>query len=292
VIDNFTGNWGTDIVPLAGIGLSGQPWAQVFAGYIPASVQLALFSLPIAAALAYPVSLLAGWSRRPWLDTPARFFTLLGALLPAFVIGILVYNALFFPYLHLFRDIPGLGLLPSVGWFDLRGGYPSWILYDSVTVPTGFPLIDALLHHAWAIAEICFIKTLIQASVVAVAYVAIFFRHARSVVRSVREEAHLVGARAWGIPERRLLWRYAARRVTPSFFLIFALTIPQFLGVLFAVEIAFIDQSGFGYLLFYDLGDLTVMDALIFLIALFVLLWTLVVDLIAIRLDPRGAVVR
>jgi peptide/nickel transport system permease protein len=294
VANDFTGNWGTTTLQLAGYDTYNVPWTQVYAYYIPPSVQIAVFALPIAAALAYPLSLLAGWSRRPGLDAPARFLTLTGALLPAFVVATLVMNAVFFSYLSYFQDVPSQGLIPSVGWFVLNGGYPSWILDDFITRPTGFPLVDALIHHSWTIAAISLTKTLLQASVVAIAYVAIFFRHARSVVRSTSEEPHIVGARARGISERTLLWRHAAKRVTPSFFLIFALTIPEFLGVQFAVEAAFVDQSGFGYLTFTTLteGNLAPLDALVFLLAILVLVWAFVVDLVAIRLDPRGAVAR
>ena len=129
---------------------------------------------------------------------------------------------------------------------------------------------------------------------VAVAYVAIFFRHARAVVRTAREEPYIIGARSRGVSERTLLWRHAARRVTPSFLLIFALTLPEYLGVQFAVEAAFADQSGFGFLIFSDLtrGVLSDLGPLIFVLAVFVLVWTYAIDLLAVRLDPRGVVNR
>jgi ABC-type dipeptide/oligopeptide/nickel transport system permease component len=287
--NDFTGNWGT-----ANFLRFHLPWTQVYAYYIPPSVQLAAFALPIAAALAYPVSLLAGWSRRPGLDEPSRFLTLTGALLPVFVVGTLVVNAVFFSYLGWLQDVPNQGLIPTAPWFLNRGGYPSWILYEAVTQPTGFPLVDAVVHHAWDVAFISLTKTLLQALVVAVAYVAIFFRHARSIVRSVREEPHIVGARARGVPERTLLWRHAARQVTPSFLLVFALTIPEYLGVQFAVEVAFADQAGFGNLVFAELtgGILANLEPLVFLLAILVLAWTFVVDIIAVRLDPRGVLTR
>lgn len=299
VFNLFTGNWGTSSFVRYFNGGHGPnplepiPWSWIFAYYIPSSVQLALFALPIAAVLAYPVSLLAGWSRRPSVDAPARFVTLSAALLPVFVVGTLVLNAVFLGYLGYFQDIPSDGLLPSTVWFVVHGGYPSWILYGFATQPTGFPLVDAVLHQAWAVAAISFTKTLIQALVVAVAYVAIFFRHARSIARSVREETYIVGARSRGISERTLLWRHAARAVAPSFLLVFALTIPEYLGVQFAVEVAFADP-GFGYLVFASLtgGVLSPLVPLVFLMSIVILGWTLLVDLIAIRLDPRGVVGR
>jgi len=292
VYNIFTGNWGTTTYSLGQVAFLrlGLSWGQVFAYYLPPSIQLAAFALPIAAGLAYPVSLLAGWTRRPGIDPPVRIGTLTVALLPVFVVGTLVLNALFNPFLNTFGDVPSQGLIPADFWFFDHGGYPSWILYDFVTQPTGFPLVDAVIHHAWQVALISLTKTLIQASVVALAYVAIFFRHARSIARAAREEVYIIGARARGVSERTLLWRHAARAITPSFLLVFALTIPEYLGVQFAVEVAFVDQSGFGYLIFGSLmsGDLAFVIPLVFLIAIVVLSWSLLVDLLAFRLDPRG----
>lgn len=285
VVNDFTGNWGqADFLSFH------LPWTVVYSYYIPTSVQLALFALPIAALIAYPISLLAGWNQRPALDSPVRFLTMVGVLLPVFVVGTLVLNAVFFRYLDWFQDVPSQGLIPSTSWFLDRGGYPSWILYDSVTRPTGFPLVDALIHGSWSVAEISLTKTLIQGSVVAIAYVGIFFRQIRSVVRSQSGQSHIVGARSRGVSERTLLWRHAARTAAPSFLLAFALTIPQYLLVQFAVEAAFVDQAGFGYLTFAEItqGSLTPLEPLVFLLALLVLTWTLVVDLAAIRLDPRS----
>ncbi len=285
VFNIFTGNWGTaDYLKYRFV------WPQIFAYYIPASLQLAVFALPMAAILAYPISLVAGWSHRPGIDPPVRLATLVAALLPAFVVGAVVLNVVFLGFVGYFQDIPGQGLIPGDIWFIVRGGYPSWILYDFATQPTGLPLVDAVIHQAWTIAAISFVKTLIQGSAVAVVYVAIFFRHARSIVRSAREEVYIVGARARGVSERTLLWRHAARSVTPSFLLIFALTIPEYLCVQFAVEVAFADQDGLGYLVFSVLtgGVLSPIIPLVFLIAIVVLSWALLVDLIALRLDPRG----
>jgi ABC-type dipeptide/oligopeptide/nickel transport system permease component len=289
VVNIFTLNWGT-----ADYLRYNLPWTQVFAYYLPPSIQLAAFALPIAAVLAYPVSLLAGWSRRPGLDAPVRLATLGAAMLPAFMLGTLILNLVFFNYLDWFDDVPGQGLIPSSAYFIDHNGPPSWILYGLITQPTGFPLIDAILHHDWTITLITLTKTLIQASAVAVAYLAIFFRHARTIVRSVREEVYIAGARSRGVPEQTILWRHAARAVTPSFLLIFALTIPEYLGVQFAVEVAFADQFGFGYLIFAALvqGYLAPLIPLVFLIAVLVLVWALIVDLIAARLDPRGVMSR
>jgi len=287
VFNTFTGNWGLTGAPGTG-GRVLVPETQLYAYLIPESVQLALFALPTAAALAYPVSLIAGWSRRAAAETPAQMTTLGAALLPVFLLALLASGALFFYFLHQFNDVPGQGLMPSPTWF-LFHGTPSWILYGSVSQPTGMPLVDSVIHEDWTIAAISFTKTLLQAMVIAVAYLAVFFRHARGAVRSVRDEPYMTGARARGVPERTLLWRHAARRVRPSFLLIFALTVPEYLLVQFAVETAFTDVAGLGYQTIEGVAEGIVDPVLVFLIALFVLSWILVVDVLAEKLVPAGA---
>ncbi len=293
VVNIFTGNWGIVLNPY-GPNPYGLPTSQLYADFLPNSIQLALFALPIAALIAYPLSLLLGWTRRPLVDVPARVSTLAGALLPVFVVGTLVLYALFFAFFNTFHDLDSNGLIPTATWFNnYYGSIPSWILYGAITRPTGLPLIDGVIHQAWAFEAITFTKTLIQASIIAIAYVAIFLRHARSLVASASQEPHVTAARSRGISERTLLWYHTGRRVTPTLLLVFALTVPGYLATQFVVEGVFNDP-GVGFLTLIALtqggvGDLPMLEGLIFVLAAFVLVLVFVADLVANRLDPRGA---
>ncbi len=288
VIRIFTGNWGMGPDPYD------VPWSQLYADFLPNSIELALFALPIAALIAYPLSLVLGWTRRPVVDVPARVATLVGALLPAFIVGTLVLYAFFFAFFNAFHDIDSSGLIPTPTWFNNYYGYiPSWVLWGVITRPTGFPLVDGVIHQAWTFEGITLTKTLIQASIIAIAYVAIFLRHARSLVASASQELHVTAARSRGISEHTLLWVHTARRVTPTLFLVFALTIPGYLVTQFVVEALFNDP-GVGFLTISTLtyGGLQPLEGLIFVLAAFILCAVFVVDLIANRLDPRGATTR
>ena len=293
VVNIFTGNWGMGPSPYD------IPYSQLYADFLPNSVELALFALPIAAAIAYPLSLVLGWTRRPSVDVPARLVTLTGALLPVFVVGTLVIYALFFAFFNTFGDIDLSGLIPTLQWFlDPKNyGYiPAWVVFGQITRPTGFPLIDGIIHHAWSFEVITLTKTLMQASVIAIAYVAIFLRHARTLVASASQELHVTAARARGIPERTLLWRHTARKVLPTLLIVFAITIPGYLATQFVVEGLFNDP-GIGFLTLVALTQggyqsLPALEGLIFVLAAFVLVAVLIVDLVANRLDPRGASTR
>jgi peptide/nickel transport system permease protein len=288
VVNDFTGNWGiSTFQKYPGVSI-----VQLYAYLLPNSVELAVFALGISAVIAYPVAMWIGWSRRPGVDVGARVASLFGTLLPVFVVGLLVITGLFFWFLDTYHDLPDQGVIPSLTWWlTYYGGYPSWVLYDSITQPTGLPLVDGAIHQAWGFEWVTLLKTLIQAAIISLVYVTIFLRHARSVVRAASEEVHLTAARARGIGESTLLWKHTGRRVRPTFLIVFALTLPAYLGTQFVVEATFLDP-GIGFLSLSSLtnegtGGLEPLQVMMFLLSLVVLVWLFAVDVVARRLDPR-----
>jgi peptide/nickel transport system permease protein len=293
VYNDFTGNWGTSTFAF----YQGIPLTQLYAWMLPPSVELGAFALGISAAIAYPVSLWVGWTRLRGVDVAAQATSLFGTLMPVFILSLVVISALFFWFLGQFKDFVDQGVIPTNTWWYYYNGmnYPSWIIDTRFTQPTGLPLVDGAIHGAWAFEEVTLVKTLIQASVIATVYVTIFLRHARAVVIQASREVHLVAARSRGVAERTLLWQHTARRVRPTFLIVFALTLPAYLGTQFVVEAAFLDP-GIGYLSLSALvgmgGSLQLLEVMMFLLALLVLLWLFAVDVFARRLDPREVVPR
>jgi len=290
VANIFTGNWG-----FASNTVFQMPWFELYVDFLPTSLQIALFALPLTAVLAYYLGLAVGWNSRPVTDVPARVTSLAAGLIPVFVVGLLVEFGLAIAFFDYFHDFPGYGIIPSPSWFNTYyGGFPSWVIDGWITKPTGVPLVDGALHHAWSFEAITLAKTLIQAVVVAIVYVAVFLRHARALVASAKAELHIQAARSRGIPESTLLWKHTARRVAPGFLVLFALTIPAYLATQFVVEGVFNDP-GVGFLtltLLSQGGDLTALEGMIFLLSGFVLVSILIVDLFAARADPRSEVRR
>ncbi len=293
VANIFTGHWG---IASGTLTYDGHSWFQLYKDFLPNSLQIALFALPIAAALAYGIGLASGWTKRPEYDTPSRITTLGFGLVPAFIIALLIEFALFFAFYHAFHDIPGDGIIPSPSWYP-NGIFPSWVTDGWVTHPTGLPMIDGIVHEDWPFEAITLAKTLMQAIVVAIVYVAIFMRHARNVVASASQEASITAARSRGISEHTLLWRHTAAQVRPTFLLLFALTIPAYLATQFVVESVFVDP-GVGYLTLTVLTapkgneNLAGIEGMVFVLAIVVLVWAFVVDLFAAKSDPRGVVAR
>ena len=294
--DLFTGNWG-----LASFGQLQQPVVTFLAWWGPDSIQLALFALPISAAIAWVVGLYGGAKRDGAADVGARVLSAVGLLVPSFLLVLLFLGTFYNGFDQAFGDTP-YGILPTTSWWAAHGGYPDWIGLGANTLPTGLPLVDGALHGDWAFEGVVLGKTLWQAAAIAVVYTAIFLRYARSVVADAFQEPHLTAARARGVDEHTILWRHTGRRVLPLMLLVFGATLPAYVGTQAVVE-ALANDTGLGTLL---LGELThvgmtgfgvsqtanlrvgnLYQVMVFLLVVIVLIGNLFADVVARYLDPR-----
>lgn len=299
VVNLFTGNWG-----YARYNNLDLPAVQYLDWWLPNSLQIAVIALPLSALLAYPLGLVSGWKRDSAVDWGVRMSSLIGLLVPSFLVVLLILSPVYAPFSQAFGDTP-YGVLPTPTWFATHGGPPPWIGIGSNTTPTGFPLIDGAVHGDWTFEGLVLAKVLLQALAIAVLYAAIYLRFARNAVAGAASAPHILAARARGVREHDLLWRHTGRRALPLFVLIFGLTLPVYIGTQAVVEAMFSDQ-GVGTLL---LGEMTRVQSTafgfasasagfhvgnfyqvtIFLLVLLVLLGNLGADVLARLLDPRVA---
>jgi peptide/nickel transport system permease protein len=283
----FTLNWGT-----TNYGAYSAPAVQFLVWWAPNSLELAVFALGIAFLLAYPLGLLAGWKSGSGFDAGARVASMVALLVPTFLLISLLLATYFTSFQQTFGDSP-YGFLPSSIWFEAHyGGMPSvpWIGPGYNTTPTGFPLIDGALRGQWAFEVIVLAKTIFQGTAIALIYLAIFLRYARQAVVTAARETHVQAARARGVNESTLLWRHTGRRVLPTYVLLFAVTLPIYLGTQALVEAIFADP-GLGTLFIINITQLpsTSIGFLmqVFLIAILVLVASLAAEVLAWHLDPR-----
>lgn len=291
-----TGNWGN-----ASYGRLTLPAAQFLQWWLPDSVELALFALPMAAVLAYFVGLYSGAKRDGTVDVGARLLSIAGLLIPSFIVVLLFLGTFYNRYVATFGDTP-YGLLPTSGWFIQHGGYPSWIGSANNTTPTGLPVLDGVIHHDWPFEQVVVVKVLWQALAIAAVYVAIFLRYARNIVAEAFREPHLAAARARGIDESTLLWKHTGRRVLPLMLLVFGVTLPMYIGTQALVE-AMANDTGVGALLIAEMTQVgshgfgfsavsnthagNVYQVTIFILVIVVLLGNLCADVAARYMDPR-----
>lgn len=290
-----TGDWG-----FASYGPLTEPASQFLQWWLPDSLELALVALALSVGIAYPVSILSSVRPESPLDVGSRLGSTLGLLVPSFLVLLAVYGVAYGPFSQALGDDP-YGLVPSGLWLQSHGGSPPWIGIAGNTSPTGFPIVDSLWHRDWGFAALATAKTLLQAGVIALIYVAIYLRFLRGAVRRALAAPSVVAARARGLSEGTILWHHAGRRLLPTYLLVFGSTFPAYIGAQALVE-ALSNDAGLGTLLLSEIlqtpgsgfgfrpgpgvnGNLY--QVAIFLVVLLVLVLRLAADILARYLDPR-----
>jgi ABC-type dipeptide/oligopeptide/nickel transport system permease component/outer membrane protein assembly factor BamB len=292
-----SGDWG-----YAAYGHLSEPVTTYIAWWLPYTLELMAFALVMSAALGYAAGLRAGWKPDGMFDFGTRIASLLGLLLPSFLVILLVLGGAYSSFVHVVGDTP-YGITPNLGWYDGHGGLPpGWIGIGGNTLPTGFPLLDAGIHGDWQFFDVVLAKTLFQATLIAIVYVAIFLRYARHSAAEHARALSVVAARSRGVPERRLLWYHTGRRALPEFVLLFAITLPVYIGTQAVAEALFSDpgignvlltemtqvaSSGFGITHGNGFPAGNLYQVTILFLFLVVLGGNLLADVIARYLDPR-----
>ena len=159
----------------------------------PATAELTLTALVIAAVLGIAMGLYAALRHRTWKDQLIRVISLLGVSTPAFWMALVVYFVFFY----------------KLGWFPGSGRLDSALLPPPHV--TGFYTIDALLAgQTHTFVNAC--QHLILPSSVLVGYnVGFLARFTRSSVLDVRASDFVTTARAKGLPPWTVTMRYILR---------------------------------------------------------------------------------
>ncbi|MCI4362825.1 MAG: PQQ-binding-like beta-propeller repeat protein [Thermoplasmata archaeon] len=292
-----SGDWG-----YAAYGHLSEPVTTYIAWWLPYTLELMAFALVISAALGYAAGLRAGWKPDGPFDVGTRLASLLGLLVPSFLVILLVLGGTYSYFVHAVGDTP-YGITPNLAWYDTHGGLPpNWVGIGGNTLPTGFPLVDAALHTDGSFFAVVLAKTLFQATLIAIVYVAIFLRYARHSAAEHARALSVVAARSRGVPEGRLLWYHTGRRALPEFVLLFAITLPVYIGTQAVAEALFSDpgvgnvlltemtqvaSSGFGITHGQGFVAGNLYQVTILFLFLVVLGGNLLADIIARYLDPR-----
>ncbi|MBB5751408.1 ABC transporter permease [Prosthecomicrobium pneumaticum] len=225
------------------------PIGDLLAQKIRASALIVVLSMGIALAAAVPLGVWAAVHRDRWQDSAASTASLLGVSLPDFFWGIML--------ILLFART--LGWLPSSGFAD-----PA----------IDFPLA---LRHAF-----------LPALALGLGLMAHLTRMTRSTMVGILNQEFIRVARAKGLSERTVIWRYGLANALGPVMTIAGLQIGYLFGSIIVVETLF-NFTGMGWLTYQALlnRDLPLIQASVFVIAAVVMLTNLVVDLLYVLVDPR-----
>lgn len=210
----------------------------------------------VAFAVGTLLGIVASWRRGGWLDSvapPALIF--LGAF-PYFWLAMLL--------LYFFGFV--------LGWFPLRGAYG-----DGIEQALSWSFIASVGRHL-----------ILPASTIVLASLGSWMLSMRNTMIGVLAEDYLTMARAKGLPERRIMYHYAARNALLPNITGFGIALGFVLSGSLLTEIVF-SYPGLGYLLLQAVKnkDYPLMQGLFLAITFAVLAANWLVDIAYVWLDPR-----
>ena len=255
------------------LGLSFQTRRSVsldIAHYLPATLELVFVAIIWVLIIGVPFGVLAGRYKDSWLDNISRVVAFVGVAVPPFVVGLI--GQLIFSY--------GLGILPTTGRLSLLTPMPP--------TRTGLLILDSLIAGNFSAFGDALIHILLPSLAIAMTGIGQITRLTRGSVSDVLGKDYIEAARAFGIPNRYVTFKYMLK---PSF--IPPLTI---LGLTFASELgnAFLVEQVFSWPGMAKYGiqailrkDFNAIMGVILIIGLAFVAVNFIVDVLAGYVDPR-----
>lgn len=246
-----------------------QPVSEVIVHRLPATIELAFFSVVVAMIFAIPLGVWAAARPNSWVDNLGTTFGLFGISMPSFWLAIMLI--LFLAGI--------LNILPTSG----RSTYG--IAGEEIT---GFYIVDSLMQKNWPAVYDGITHILMPAVALGVNMLGILMRVTRSAVLEVMQEEFVVTARAKGLAERRVLWRHVVRNALIPVITVVGLELGTVLSGSIIVETVF-SWPGSGSLLIIGLNarDFPLVTGLVMTYTVAFVGINLVIDALYAIVDPR-----
>jgi peptide/nickel transport system permease protein len=240
---------------------------------IPMSMELVLLALVSAVLLGIPIGGIAARKQRTWVDESIKWFTAAAVSIPIFFLA-LVLQLIFFNQL---------------GWFPLQGRLDNMLEFTHpIELITGFSFVDCLLtgnfkaffNVAW--------HMVLPVAALALAPLGFIARLTRSSLLEVMTQDYILAARASGISEGVLYFRYGLRNALSPILTVIGLSVALLMLNTFFVEVIF-NWPGIGY---YALIAITSLDfpalmGVAFTVGSIYVLANTATDIVRRLVDPR-----
>ena len=237
---------------------------------LPASVELALFSLLIAVPSGVGFGLISGLRPGGLTDVIVRAAATLGASIPVFVVALLVQLILY----------ARLGWLPAAGRIDA-------VVHPPTTI-TGMYLIDSLLTRNLEAFGSALRHIIAPALVLALSTLASLTRITRCSVLEELHQDYVRTARAKGLAERYVLLRHLLRNAMVPIVTVIGMQLAALIAWVFLVELIFA-WPGIGSWAVHSIliMDFNAVMAVTLVFSLVYVVTNFLVDIVYVFLDPR-----
>jgi peptide/nickel transport system permease protein len=246
------GDWGES-------GRTREPVTEMIRRALWNTIQLIVWGVVISATIAIAIGV---YSAVRQYSVPDYIFTgisYLAVAMPPFWFGLIAINVLAFR---------------TQGWFDLDGP-PVYFVGLHSAGESGFDM-DYLRH------------LVLPVMTLSVQIVASWSRFQRAAMLDVLSADYIRTARAKGVPRHRVILRHGLRNALIPLVTVMALDIGLLFGGLIITEFIF-SIPGMGRLFIQSLvqGDAYVLEAWMIVVALFIIVFNLIADIVYGILDPR-----
>jgi peptide/nickel transport system permease protein len=240
------------------------------AQFIPATLELALYSILFASVVGVAFGVIAALRRNKPTDHGLRVASLAGISMPTFWIALVAL------YIGFFR----LGWFPGAERLDPGTNPPPSV--------TGLYTVDALLDGNWSLFVEALHHLILPALVLAAFNVSLLTRFTRSAVLEVIGNDYVRAARAKGLPERTVVRRYILRGALPSVVTVLGLVFANVLTGAVLVEKIF-SWPGIGQYAFQAAVnvDVPAIAGVSLFVAVVYITVNFVVDVLYGLIDPR-----
>jgi peptide/nickel transport system permease protein len=240
------------------------------ATFIPATAELAIFSIVVAAMFGIAFGVVAAMRRNRPADHVLRVVSLGGISMPTFWIALVALYVFFY----------------RLGWFPGGGR-----LEPGTQPPphhTGLYTVDGAIAGQWAVVREALHHIVLPALVLAAFNVSLLMRYTRSAVLEVVGHDYVRAGRAKGLPERIVVTRYILRAALPSVVTVLGLVFANVLTGAVLVENIFawpgIGQYAYRSAVTLDLP--AIMGVSLFVAVVYITI-NFVVDVLYGVIDPR-----
>jgi peptide/nickel transport system permease protein len=236
---------------------------------MPATVELALASLLVALAIAFPVGILSALKRNTILDYVAMTGATLGISLPTFWVGILCIMI----------------FAVNLGWLPGSGRVDYGVHLERVT---GFLILDSILTRNLPALKDTLAHLVLPAGSLGIAVATFTTRLMRSSMLEVIGQDYVVTARAKGLRERVIIVRHVLRNALIPVVTLVGVQMGGLLGGAVVSETIFA-WPGIGRLVIQAIynRDFLLVQGVVLFFALLSIVINLLTDILYVWIDPR-----